>query len=124
MMAALHLAAACIAVAGDRIVARDLAPVAPAFRALAPDTELGYAPAPGSRRIFRAVELAGLLRRYREPGDAGAAGKSLDSEKPGAAGTGGGPGEICVERDMDALAPEALRAAIAATVGDPRAAIE
>jgi flagella basal body P-ring formation protein FlgA len=127
MTPALYLAAACVAVAGDRIVARDLAPAVEAFRALAPGTELGYAPAPGSRRIFRAAELGRLLRRAAEPGDpgdSGASGKTGDFRKAGPAGTSGEPGAICVEREMETVTPEALRAALAAAVGDPQVTID
>ncbi len=117
-------AAACVAVSGDRIAARDLAPAAGAFLALPPGTDLGYAPVPGSRRIFRAAEIDRLLRRAVGTKDGGPSGEPGDSEKTGAAGTGGAAGEVCVVRDMDALTPEALRAALAEAVGDPRVAIE
>jgi flagella basal body P-ring formation protein FlgA len=132
MMAALYLAAgACLAVAGDRIVARDLAPAVEAFRALAPDTEVGYTPAPGSRRIFRTAELARLIRRFAgAPGAAGAFEKPGDLKEPDSvkklddAGVNAEPAEICVERDMETITLEALRAALIAAVGDPQATLE
>ena len=115
-------AAACVVVAGDRIAVRDLAAIAAAFRALPPDTDLGYAPVPGSRRTFRAAELDRLLRRAAGPGNAVISAKGGDLGNPGAAGSG--VSEICVERDMDVLRPEALRAALREAVSDPQAAIE
>jgi len=63
--------AQCWPVSGDRILAQDMSHAVPAFAAMAPDLELGYAPAPGARRTYGAVELARLARRYGlalEPG--------------------------------------------------------
>jgi flagella basal body P-ring formation protein FlgA len=45
--------APCVEVPGPAVRARDLAPAAPAFAALAPDHVLGYAPSPGTRRWFK-----------------------------------------------------------------------
>jgi len=105
MMAILVAAAAsCLAVDGDQIRARDLAPASPAFAALAPDTELGYVPAPGVKRILHAAELARMIARH-----------------------GGIPGEvgpICIQRATEALTPEALEAGLRAAVGSPQAHIE
>ena len=56
--------AGCLPVAGERILARDLARVLPAFAALPPDLALGYAPSPGGIRTFAAAELSRLARRY------------------------------------------------------------
>jgi flagella basal body P-ring formation protein FlgA len=51
-------------VEGDRILGKHLAGALPAFRALPPETLLGNMPPPGSRRTFRASELASLAQRY------------------------------------------------------------
>ncbi len=47
----------CLAIHADRIYARDFAAAVPAFAALAPDVQLGLAPAPGQQRIFRVSEI-------------------------------------------------------------------
>ncbi len=49
--------AACTPIDHDRIYARDLATTAPVFAPLSPDIEIGFAPAPGQQRVFRAAEL-------------------------------------------------------------------
>ncbi len=54
--------AMCIAVDADRIRTSDLAKAAPAFAAAA-DTEIGFAPGPGTRRILSVRELASLAAR-------------------------------------------------------------
>ena len=109
MTIALLAAAACVAVDGDHILARDLAPVSPLFRSLAPDTDLGYSPAPGARRIFHAAELARLAMRHRVGNDPSESGQIR---------------EMCVERAMEKLAPERLSAAIQNAIGDAEAKIE
>lgn len=58
------LAAECGRVAGDRILAGDLARVAPQFSAVEAGTEVGYAPALGVRRVMDAAELQALARRF------------------------------------------------------------
>src|SRR5690349_3918585 len=56
--------AACVPVRGDRILGPDLALADPRFAAV-PDTEvIGFAPAPGSTRIFRAPELMRIARAH------------------------------------------------------------
>lgn len=55
---------ACVAVDGERLRASDLAVAEPAFGRLAPATELGWAPAPGVRRIVSAAELERLAARF------------------------------------------------------------
>jgi flagella basal body P-ring formation protein FlgA len=59
--------AGCLAVSSgaDRIVAGDLAPAFPGFAAVAPDTELALAPAPGVTRVFSPPELQRLALRLR-----------------------------------------------------------
>jgi len=106
MMLALALgtAMACIPVEGDRILARDLMAAVPAFAQWPPDTELGYAPAPGVRRVLRDAELARMARRQ---------GLASDSMP-----------DLCVERPATPLTRAMLESAIALAVGDPEARIE
>lgn len=49
----------CVAIEGERILAGDLARALPAFSAIAPEIELGYAPVPGVRRFFTLPSCAG-----------------------------------------------------------------
>ena len=51
---------ACQEAPGERVLARDLAPAIPGFESVPPETDLGAAPAVGSRRVFEAAELARL----------------------------------------------------------------
>jgi flagella basal body P-ring formation protein FlgA len=97
------VAAACLAVspAADRILARDMARVFPGLAARAPETPLGYAPAPGSRRVFGAAELGRMGKQW--------------NEEPAAA-------EICFERPAGPLDRSSLLRAMAGRL--PDAAIE
>jgi flagella basal body P-ring formation protein FlgA len=54
--------AGCIPVAGNRILGRDLALADPRFSALPASLTIGFAPAPGTNRIFTAIELQRLAR--------------------------------------------------------------
>lgn len=72
--------AACVAVATDRILAGDLARVAPAFAALAADTPLAYTPAPGSVRHFRPPELERIARAHRLAITSAAAGACFERQ--------------------------------------------
>ena len=62
MMLAL-LVAACMAVQGQKIVARDLAQVVPAFTPADANAVVAYTPAPGVQRVVRASELRQMLRQ-------------------------------------------------------------
>ncbi|MBZ5591171.1 MAG: flagellar basal body P-ring formation chaperone FlgA [Acidobacteriia bacterium] len=105
MMAILLAAASCVAVDGDRILARDLASAAAAFTTVEPDTELGYAPAPGAIRTLHAAELKRMIARH--------------------GGTPGGEvGPLCIERATLPLTPVSLEAALRTAVGNPEARIE
>ena len=108
MALALWMAAAgCVAVDGDRILARDLAPAGEVFARMAPETETAYAPVPGVLRPFGTAELARLAERY--------------------GATGVGPGDVrpvCVERSTVTLTPDVLRVALEAAVADAEAKIE
>ena len=94
----------CLPVETDRIVARDLAAALPAFGTLAPDTPLSYAPAPGSRRVFRTAELERLAARH-----------GLSSA---------GLTDICFSRPTDLLTADRLLAAMHAAPGFSDARIE
>jgi flagella basal body P-ring formation protein FlgA len=61
---------ACLSVgaASDQIVAGDLAPAFPEWAAIAPETPLGLAPAPGVKRILRVPELLRMARQWNLPG--------------------------------------------------------
>ncbi|HKW96633.1 MAG TPA: flagellar basal body P-ring formation chaperone FlgA [Bryobacteraceae bacterium] len=86
--------AACIPVEDDRILARDLAVAEPQFLAIAPDTPLGYAPAPGVRRVLLPGELARFAARFHLQPDP--------------------LREVCVERPMEELTRDRLLEALAA----------
>jgi flagella basal body P-ring formation protein FlgA len=100
------LLAACLPFTADRdrITAADLAAAEPAFSALAPDSPIGYAPAPGIQRTFGMAELTRLARRYR-----------LDFA-PRA--------EICVERVVEPLSQAAVLEGMRGSLGLPDARIE
>ncbi len=72
--------------AGDRIYTRDLALAIPAFAAVPAGTVIGYAPAPGTQRIFSVTELGRIARANRV---------TLDR-----------PLEVCFEIPMRALAAD------------------
>lgn len=101
---ALWTGMSCLPVEGDRILARDLSAAMPAFAAWPQDTELGYAPAPGLRRVLRAAELRRLASRQ------GLDGSAME--------------DVCVERPTAPLVQGTLRAALALAAGDPEVHIE
>jgi flagella basal body P-ring formation protein FlgA len=94
----------CLNIEGDAILARDLVPAVPIFSALAPDTKIAYAPIPGVRRIFRASELRRIAAHHKI---------ELSSVT-----------EICFERTMETLQPEAVAEAMRQALGRPDAHIE
>lgn len=53
----LNLSAACLQVDSDRILARNLVSLAPAFGKMAPDLTFGYAPPPNAERTLTIQEL-------------------------------------------------------------------
>ena len=77
-------AGACVAVAADRILARDLASANPRFAALDPSIEIGFSPRPGAMRVLRSGELRALARRH-----------GVDSPLPDPAP---GNGDVCFVR--------------------------
>src|SRR5690348_17103777 len=90
-------AGGCIAIAGERITAGDLAASVPAFSSLPADADLGYAPVPGARRYYHGAELHRLALRYNLAADSA--------------------GEICIERALGPLAPEHLIEAMRQALG-------
>lgn len=94
----------CVLVEGDRILASDLASANAAFSGVPQDTQFGFAPAPGARRIFRVAELDRLAARYG----------LLWAPKA----------EICFERPMEPVTPERLLAAMHSALNVPGARIE
>jgi hypothetical protein len=50
----------CYPVQDDRIYARDMTAAIPAFAGVPADFALGYAPAPGTRRVFKGAALERL----------------------------------------------------------------
>jgi flagella basal body P-ring formation protein FlgA len=91
--------AGCVAVASDRILARDLRDALPFLQALNPETEIGFAPRPGVQRILSARELVLLAQKH-----------GLD--------VGGSiVSNICVVRAVRPIWPEEMRAALLSAIG-------
>lgn len=82
----------CIPVTANRILGRDLAAADPLFRGLPSTLTVGFAPAPGAKRIFTAGELERIAR---------ANGITVPA-----------PAEICFEFRMRQVAPEEAAAAM------------
>jgi flagella basal body P-ring formation protein FlgA len=59
--------AGCIPITGNRILGRDLAGADPRFSALPATLTVGYAPAPGTKRVFTPLELQRLAKANRIP---------------------------------------------------------
>lgn len=104
ILLAAALVSTCIAIEGERIRAGDLARSVPALAALAPDEPLGYAPAPGAKRMLGIRELERMASQH---------GITL------APVTG-----ICVERAVEQLTEERILAALRAAVGSEQARVE
>jgi flagella basal body P-ring formation protein FlgA len=93
---------ACVEIPGERILARDLSGALPAFSQLPPELPLGFAPAPGARRVLTRLALDRLAAQH---------GLSLTSSS-----------EICLERPMEALTRERVFATLRAALDiDPQA---
>ena len=105
LAAAVSAAGGCIPVPGDRILARDLADAWPAFAAVAGETVVAFAPAPGVRRAMGAGELVRLANRF-------------NVHATGAA-------EVCFERPMTTLTEAEVLATMRASLAAyPEARIE
>ena len=76
----------CLPIQDERIYARDVAVAVPAFANVAPDFTLGYAPAPGTRRVFKSDALERLARNQ------GVAAEALEALP-----------DVCFERAMATL---------------------
>src|SRR5437879_3711653 len=94
---------ACQVVAGDRILAKDLAAANPAFSKLDPMMAIGAAPLAGVRRVWRAEESMRLARQ-----------NGITAESAF--------GDVCFERAADPLNAEKLLPVLQASV--PGASIE
>lgn len=92
------LPAACVAVDGDRILARDLAAVRPEFSALPPERFIAHAPAPGARRTLSARELDRLANQNQIELSAA--------------------GDVCFEYPVAPLARDAVLAALRAALDE------
>ena len=88
-------AGGCLPLQDDRIYARDVALAIPAFSGVAPDFLVGYAPAPGTRRIFKSETLERLARNQ---------GVTLEASP-----------DVCFERAMAKLEPEEILEAMHST---------
>jgi len=90
----------CITVSAPRIVAGDLGDAVPPFRLLDPAASLGFAPLPGTQRIFTGRQLLLILQRY---------------------GVGNDPGmliaDICVERQASPLSSAGMKEALISALG-------
>lgn len=96
------LGAACLEIPGERILARDLVPALPGFSALPPELPVGFAPAPGARRIMTRQGLERLASQH---------GLGITAAA-----------EICLERPMESLTQERVLAALRAALDEePRA---
>ena len=56
--------AACLTVPSSQILARDLAATIPAFRALDPETLIGFAPFPGTVRVLSSHDVVLIGHRF------------------------------------------------------------
>jgi flagella basal body P-ring formation protein FlgA len=102
LLASLALAGCLTVGAGsEHVVAADLAPGFPGLKTIPPETILGFAPVPGVARLFLVPELRGIAARFH-----------LESPET----------EICVQRPVEPLVPEALASAMRQEL--PGAAIE
>jgi flagella basal body P-ring formation protein FlgA len=92
LLAMVPQADGCWPVQDDRIYARDVAAVVPAFSSVAADFSLGYAPAPGIRRVFKGDALEKLARNQ---------GVALEAVP-----------DVCFERAMATLDADEIRDAM------------
>ena len=107
LLASMAIAAStpgCIAIAGERILASDLARGIAAFSNLPPDTQIGYAPVPGARRFYRTPELQRLAMRHNV---------ALAPNE-----------EVCFEQVLEPLATGRIVEAMRTNLGVPDSGIE
>src|SRR5260370_27304166 len=92
--------AACISVASDRIVARDLAGAVALLQGLGPETPVGFAPMPGTQRILSGRELVHIAQRHGVIVSSG-------SVIP----------DVCVQREAHVISRDEMKAALLAALG-------
>ena len=104
LLGMMNYPAACQIINGEKILGEDLAKTLPIFSAVPRDTIIGYSPAPGTRRMFAASELARIAARYTLtiPPDT----------------------QACFEWEMRPLTEEAVAAAIRETLHAPQARVD
>ncbi len=107
LFATLAARAACISVPSDRIVARDLAGAVLIFQGLDPETQVGFAPMPGTQRILAGHELTVFARRHSVVVSPG-------SMVP----------DLCVQREAHVISRDEMKAALLAAVGIADADVE
>ncbi len=90
----------CLPIQDDRIYARDVAGAVPAFAGVPEDFALGYAPAPGTRRFFKADALRRLARNQ------GVAAEALEAVP-----------DVCFTRAMATIEPEEILEAMRSAWG-------
>jgi flagella basal body P-ring formation protein FlgA len=92
--------AACIPIASDRIVARDLASAVAIFQTLDPGIPVGFAPVPGTQRILSGHELLVFAQRHGVMVGAGAV-----------------IPDLCVQREAHVISRDEMKAALLAALG-------
>jgi flagella basal body P-ring formation protein FlgA len=98
-------AAGCRAVAGERILAGDLAGEVAQFAAVPAEVEIGWAPAPGARRLISRAEVERTAARH---------GVKLE----------GGARAVCFERRLEPLDGGRVRAALEQALAGENARLE
>src|SRR5258708_4165777 len=99
--------AACISVPSDRIVVRDLAKAVALFQGLDPETQVGFAPMPGTQRVLAGRELVLIAQRHGVIVSAG-------SVIP----------DVCVQREAHVISRVEMKAALLAALGIEDATLE
>jgi flagella basal body P-ring formation protein FlgA len=98
---------ACWPVQDDRIYARDVAAAIPAFAGVAADFALGYAPAPGTRRVFKGDALKRLALNQ------GVAAEVMEAVP-----------DVCFERAMETLQAAEILEAMRSAWSGPNVRLE
>jgi flagella basal body P-ring formation protein FlgA len=97
MLVAATAPGACVQLATDRIVIRDLLEEVPALQGLDPETPVGFAPLPGTERIISGGELIRIARRHGV----------ILSDVP----------DVCVQRAVRSISADEMQAALLAALG-------
>lgn len=104
MVLSMSMPSTCTPIEADHIVAADLARAVPEFSAAPPAAEIGYAPAPGVRRVIRIDELRRLATRFNV---------RLTSER-----------EVCFAWPLAPVSANDAAAAMKKSLGAPQANIQ